>query len=271
MALLALHLVSGCAASSSHGAGDHFNDKALQLAVATETGDAEAVRRLIKDEGVDPDSSFARRDGFPLIAWPLRTRSLAGLRALLETGADPNARESKHMNGVMVHFNNAIVYAAKMDDPRFLALLLKHGGDPNTRNSNNETLLYQAFISGNQWSNVKQLVEGGADVNEPSLGPSDTPVSWYSGRGAFEHVYWLLEHGADPSVMLKSSIGEPDRMFVAEHIYWGITTPDLLPWQKKCQQWLIERNIPRPPMPDGIRQKREAFGFPTREEDVPLL
>ncbi|MFL9583378.1 ankyrin repeat domain-containing protein [Stenotrophomonas sp. AB1(2024)] len=270
-ASLILLLLSGCAASSSHGAGDYFDGKALELAIVTETGDAQAIRRLIKDDGVDPDKTFARRDGIPLLAWPLRAKSLDGLRAMLENGANPNARLVKQMNGEVVHFNNAMVYAAKMDDPRFLALLLKHGGDPNTRNSNNETLLYQAFISGNQWDNVKLLVEGGADVNEPSLGASDTPISWYSGRGAFEHVYWLLQHGADPSVMLKSSIGEPDRMFIAEHIYWGITTPDLLPWQKKCQQWLVARDIPRPPMPDGIRQKREAFGFPTREEDIPLL
>ncbi|WP_193069573.1 ankyrin repeat domain-containing protein, partial [Pseudomonas sp. K5] len=170
---------------------------------------------------VEPDNSFSSRDGIPLLAWPLRAKNLDGLRGMLENGSDPNARLVKQMNGEVVHFNNAMVYAAKMDDPRFLALLLKHGGDPNTRNSNNETLLYQAFISGNQWDNVKQLVESGANVNEPSLGPSDTPISWYSGRGAFEHVYWLLEHGADPSVVLKSSIGEPDRMFIAEHIYWA--------------------------------------------------
>jgi ankyrin repeat protein len=270
-AWITLFALSGCAATSAHGADQYFTGSELKLAIASEDGDLDAIRRLIKEDGVKPDNSFSSRDGIPLLAWPLRAKSLDGLRAMLENGANPNARLVKQMNGEVVHFNNAMVYAAKMDDPRFLALLLKHGGDPNTRNSNNETLLYQAFISGNQWDNVKLLVEGGADVNEPSLGASDTPISWYSGRGAFEHVYWLLQHGADPSVMLKSSIGEPDRMFIAEHIYWGITTPDLLPWQKKCQQWLVDRNIPRPPMPEGIRQKREAFGFPTREEDVPLL
>ena len=60
-------------------------------------------------------------------------------------------------------------------------------------------------------------------------------------------------------------------MLIAEHIYWGITTPDLLPWQEKCQEWLIARNIPRPAMPEGIRDKRKAFGFPYKEEEIPLL
>ena len=267
----ALLVASGCALSSSHGAEQYFEGKDLELAAATENGDSDAIRRLMKDDGVDPDRIFARDAGIPLLAWPLRARNLDGLQALLDNGADPNARAYKTVDGRRFGYNNAMVYAAKMDDPRFLELLLKHGGDPNTRNSANETLLFQAFVAGNQWENVKLLVENGADVNEEDRGSADTVISWYTTRGAFEHAYWLLEHGADPTVMLTSSTGEPDRMLVAEHIYWGITTPDLLHWQKKCQQWLMARNIPRPPMPKGIRDKREAFGFPTREEDIPLL
>lgn len=272
-AWLTLFLVNGCAASSSHGASDYFDGKALTLAIATETGDADVIRHMVGDEGVDPDKTFAKRDGIPLIAWPLRAGSLEGLRALLDNGADPNAREVKQANGRELRFNNAMVYAAKMDDPRFLELLLKHGGNPNTRNSANETLLFQAFISGNQWENVKLLIENGANINEANRGSADTVLSWYTTRGGFEHAYWLMEHGADPTIMLTppKTSGKPDRMIMAEHIYWGITTPELLPWQKKCQQWLVARNIPRPPMPDGIRQKREAFGLPATEKDIPLL
>jgi len=273
-AWVTLLLASGCSSSSAHGAGDYFDGKALKLAVASETGDSETIERLVKEEGVDPDKIFARRDGIPLIAWPLRARSLAGLRALLEAGADPNVRESKHMNGEMIHFNNAMVYAAKMDDPSYLELLLKHGGDPNTRNINNETLLLQAFLSGNQWKNIQTLIENGANINESSLSMGDdTVLSWYTRRGGFDSAYWLLEHGADPTIS-KQAASRSDgtaRQKMVEDIYWEITTPDLLPWQKRCQHWLIARNIPRPPMPEHIRKKREAFGFPTKEEDVPLL
>jgi ankyrin repeat protein len=273
-AWLVLLLLSGCSASPSHGAADHFDGEALQLAMATETGDSQAIRRLIKDEGVDPDSTFARRDGIPIVAWPLRAGNLDGLRSLLDNGADPNAREVKQMNGREVHFNNAMVYAAKMEDPRFLELLLKHGGDPNTRNSANETLMLQAFLSGNQWKNIQTLVEHGAKINESNLSKGDdTVLSWYTSRGGFDSAYWLLEHGADPTIPSRPPAGSnlPSRQMMVEDIYWGVTTPDLLPWQKKCQQWLIARNIPRPTMPEHIRKKREAFGFPTREEDIPLL
>lgn len=273
-AWFALFIASGCSASSAHGAGDYFDGRALQLAVASESGDSETIERLVKEEGVDPDKTFARRDGIPLLAWPLRARSLEGLAALLEAGADPNARESKQMNGEMIHFNNAMVYAAKMDDPRYLELLLKHGGNPNTRNINNETLLLQAFLSGNQWKNIQVLIENGANINESSLSMGDdTVLSWYTRRGGFDSAYWLLEHGADPTVSKPSAHASDGaaRQKMVEDLYWEITTPDLLPWQKKCQQWLIARNIPRPPMPEHIRRKREAFGFPTKEEDIPVL
>ena len=258
---------------SSHGADNYFDGDALRLAIASESSDSDTITRLIRDGGVDPDSAFSREDGIALLAWPLRARSLEGLSALLEAGADPNARESKHMNGEMIHFNNAMVYAAEMDDPRYLELLLKHGGDPNTRNVNNETLMFQAFISGNQWKNVQLLVEHGADVNTPNLGSADTVLSLYTSRGGFDSAYWLLEHGADPTIKttILTGSGEPPPMRMVDAIYWEITTPDLLPWQKKCQQWLVARGIARPPMPEHIRKKRAAFGYPTEEKDIPLL
>ena len=272
-AWLGIFLINGCTASSSHGAGEYFAGNALELAIATEGGNAEAIHHLIKAEGVDPNKTFARRDGIPVIAWPLRAQNLDGLRALLENGADPNAREFKEVEGRKLGFNNAMVYAAKMEDPRFLELLLEHGGNPNTRSSARETLLYVAFLSGNQWKNVQLLVESGANVNEPNLGSADTILSLYTARGGFNYAYWLLEHGADPT--LKTTIltgsAEAPPMRMVDDIYWEVTTPDLLPWQKKCQQWLIARNIPRPPMPEHIRRKREALGFPAKEEDIPLL
>lgn len=271
--LVTLFLANGCAATSAHGAGEYFDGKALQLAIAAESGDADAVERLIKQDGIDPDTTFSARDGIPVIAWPLRAKNIDGLRALLDNGADPNARTYKQVGERRIGYNNAMVYAAKMDDPRYLELLLAHGGDPNTRNSNNETLMYQAFLSGNQWKNVQLLVEKGANVNEPNLGSADTVLSLYTGRGGFDSAYWLLEHGADPTIRTKilTGSGETPPMRMVDAIYWEITTPDLLPWQKKCQQWLIARNIPRPPMPEHIRRKRESFGYPTEEKDIPLL
>ena len=121
--------LSGCAASSAQGAAQYFEGNALALASASERGDANEVRRLIKD------------------------------------------------------------------------------GDPNTRSSGGETLLFQAFINGNQWKNVQQLVEAGAKVNENNLGKADTVLSWYTARGGFDAAYWLLEHGAAPTLSAPAASG----------------------------------------------------------------
>lgn len=260
-------------ARSHHLAHRYYEGPALQLAIAAERGDAQTIGRLIQQDGVDPDTTFSREGGIPLLAWPLRARNLDGLRALLDNGADPNARLAKHMNGKLINFDNAMVYAARMDDPRYLELLLDHGGDPNTRSSNRETLMYVAFLSGNKWKNVQLLANNGANLNEPNLGSADTILSLYTSRGGFDAAYWLLQQGADPTIRttILTDSGETPPMRMVDAIYWEITTPDLLPWQKQCQQWLIEHNIPRPPMPQHIRRKREAFGYPTDEADIPLL
>jgi len=226
-----LILLSACAPQSLHGAEAYFEGKALELAVASGRGDAETIKRFMKDEGVNPDKIFSSRDGIPLLAWPLFTENLNGLRAMLENGADPNAREVRKMNGTEIHFNNVMVYAAKMDDPHYLKLLLKHGGDGNTRNSNNEMLLFQAFIAGNQWQNVRTLIEQGARINEENFGRGDSVLSLYTARGGFKQAYWLIEHGADPTLPTTNLVDptKPPRTQMVDDIYWEITTPDNLP------------------------------------------
>jgi hypothetical protein len=42
-----------------------------------EMGDAEVIRRLMKDEGVNPDTFFASSDGFSPLAWPILTKNSA--------------------------------------------------------------------------------------------------------------------------------------------------------------------------------------------------
>lgn len=280
--LLAAVLVTACDAllplgwQSSFPVDQDFpgNRKAQELAIAAERGDVAEVRRLMKEEGVDPDRIFSV-DGMPLLAWPILTRSPAGLKAMLENGADPNAKQPHRARLVNADFrdryhNNAMVWAAKAEDPIYLKLLLDHGGDPNTRNSNNETLLLQAFLAGNQWENVKLLVERGADINATSQG--GTILEDYASRGAFKHVYWLLEHGADP---MHNGLRAPDapknQSHVVDAIFWHPGFPELREWQRRCQQWLLARGIQRPPLSERYRQMRKDLGFPYEESQIPLL
>lgn len=251
-----------------------FDDpRAQALAVAAATGDADAVRRLMQDEGVDPDRIFwGSGGGTPILAWPIHRANPDGLRAMLENGADPNvARPYPSEEGrSRTNHSNAMVWAAEQDDLTYLDLLLDHGGDPDTRNANNEALLFHAMIKRNNWPNVQLLVERGADV-DTLAGMGGTIIGHYASSGEFSKVHWLLEHGADPT--LDYAYGKPVRApdsHVMEGVFWHPGNPDDPSWQIACQRWLLAHGFARPPMPEQYRRMRKTFGFPYEEDRIPL-
>ena len=267
--LLLLTLI-GCLQASPAQESKHtrslerwFPDPGAQaLAVAAELGDAAEVRRLMKDQGVDPDKHFSP-EGMPLLAWPIYTKNPAGLKAMLENGADPNAAKNYPLppDRTPRNYDNALVWSAKESDSVYLKLLLDHNGNPDTRNVNNESLLFQAYIWQNQWQNVQLLVERGADVNVD--GASYPIVSSYAISGAFKNVYWLLEHGANAD-------NDGPRKSTINAIFWMPVKDQAYEWQLRCQRWLISRGYERPPMPEHHRRTRADFGFPTEEKDILL-
>lgn len=272
----------GAASQSEHGAERVYtHPKALALAVAAERNDVAEVRRLMKEEKVNPDQFFGGGgdEGLPLVAWPVITKSPEGLKALLENGANPNAamlhpaQHDERFKGR--HINNAMVWAAKADDPIYLKLLLDHGGDPNTRNSNGETLMYQALIMGDGWEKVKLLVERGADVNTPNAGGLSPILQEYADFANFPQVYWLLEHGADPTLhymgdAAKVPVVHRKDSYTIDSIFWYPVNPIYKDWQRKCQVWLLKRGYKRPPMSDLMRKKREDFNEETDPAKIPL-
>lgn len=246
--------------------------KAQALATAAEHGDAREVARLMREEGVDPDRIFSSPKGrIPLLAWPIITGSPDGLRAMLEAGADPNAKTRYPSDRGERYYPNAMVWAAQQPDPVYLQLLLDHGGDPDTRNANDEALLFHAYIHGNQWRNVQLLVERGADVNA-NIFAGSTILDTYAAMGGFEMAYWLLEHGADPALMYR--YGKPENRtdsHAIEAIFWHPGSPEQPTWQRRCQQRVLANGHVRPPMPEHYRLMRERLGVPSVEQDIPLL
>jgi uncharacterized protein len=217
------------------------------------------------------------------VAWPIYTKNPAGLKAMLENGADPNARYptpriERYKDGSVGTYykNSAMVWAAKEDNSVYLKLLLDNGGDPNTNNSNDETLLFQAMIWQNQWKNVQLLVERGANINAPHAGMAAPILEHYaSSRTDFKSAYWLMEHGADPRLEYHGDLAKPPFSMQAdsrtiEAIFWIPTEREAAYWQLKCQRWLLSRGYQRPPMPERHRKTRADFGFPTEEKDIPL-
>jgi len=248
------------------------NPKAQQLILAADAGRVDEVQRLMKQEGVNPDKIFSREGKAPLIAFLVMYEYPKALQVLLENGADPNARfptpkVTKYKDGsVDISYpNNAMVWAAKADDTIYLKLLLDHGGDPDTRNSNDENLLLQAFLWGKQWNNIKLLVERGADVNAKNQ--SQPFISEFAAAGGFEPTYWLLQHGANPD----NDSEDPESKTTINSIFWYPSKPGYVEWQRKCQQWLLKRGYKRTRMPPHLKRMRESLGYPTEEKDIPLL
>ena len=254
-------------------ASNYFQGKALELAEAVDRNDAADVHRLIKQEGVNPDLIFDE-GAMPMVAWPVFNKNLPGLKLLLDNGANPNARRVDSQRSSGQQRNNALVFAAGNADSRYLSMLLDHGGDPNTHNSNGEALTHVAYLQ-DQWPNVQMLIERGANINEGLYEPEsyNTVVNWYSRFGNFEQVYWLLQHGADPTRSIETQKGSANktRMPVVDDIYWLPVKPQIIQWQRKCQHWLRDHGIERSPMPAQIKDSRIQLGLPSEEKDVPLL
>lgn len=260
-------------ATASFPASNYFQGKALELAEAVDRNDAADVRRLIKQEGVNPDVIFDE-SAMPMVAWPVFNKNLPGLKLLLDNGADPNARRIDSQRPHGQQRNNALVFAAGDADSGYLSMLLDHGGDPNTHNSNGEPLTYVATLR-DQWPNVQILIERGANINEGLYDPDsyNTVVNWYSSFGDFEQVYWLLQHGADPTrtTETQKDSANKTRMPVVDDIYWLPVKPHIVQWQRKCRHWLQDHGIERSPMPTQIKDSRIQLGLPSEEKDIPLL
>lgn len=231
----------------------HFDGKARELAAAAAAGDVAAVLRLVRDERVDPNQ--LSKKGMPLVLWPAMepNANMAGTQALLENGADPNVKVDDG--------DNVMVYVAKLASPAIVKLFVQHGGDANARNGIDEPLLIVAQLAG-RWDNVQALVEAGADVNALDKHTSPHSVIFFYAPGAFDKVYWLLQHGADPGLR-NGQAADPSRSGaqpVLEYIFHlkinAEAFPQLAEAQKKCQEWVLAHGYKAPPDPGFLNRNR---------------
>jgi hypothetical protein len=233
----------------------HFSGPELALAQAAAGGDGDEVRRLVRQQHVDPNA--ISRGGLPLIAWPVLQGNVAGVTALLDNGADPNR--------AVPALGRAIVWAAKAANPRLLQAFLDHGGDANTINPDGEPLAMVAALAG-RWDNVRLLVERGADVNASAHGiAGDTLLGHYS-SGQFDKALWLLEHGADPSYRIKQAADKTriGAQPAIENIYWwpvqAARFPQLAQAQRRCQDLVAARGHGVPAEPPHLARLRASQG-----------
>jgi ankyrin repeat protein len=121
-----------------------------------------AVHRVTVLLGYGADVNSRGREGFTALHYAVRSGNLPLLRLLLDRGADIEAGDPDGLTPLL-HLAKT---RAKIDHGAVLALLAAHGAHLDARTAAGETLLF-----------------------------------FYARQGELTLVRWLLEHGADPSVV----------------------------------------------------------------------
>ncbi len=202
------------------------DDRLRRAAAAAEAGDVAGIRALgpLDLDAVQPA-------GPNLLMYEIAAGHEVAVRALLDAGADPNALTPRGSSPMLV--------AATAEDPRWLGILLDHGGDPDLKNRFGEPLLTLVVPYG-RWESMLLLLDRGARID--ATGPSEqTATARLGALHQFDRVDVMLDRGADPAradahglkladfVVQKVTPGspqEPWRRRVAERI--GVSLPDPL-------------------------------------------
>jgi ankyrin repeat protein len=117
--------------------------------------------------------------------------NLAGARALLDRGADPNARHQRSFGAPV------LVVAVSRSGPEMLKLLLDRGAKVDATAEGGDTALIEA-ASKSDVAVLKVLLDHGAAVNAVDS-QGLTPLLAAAWRCRTENLRFLLRHGADPN------------------------------------------------------------------------
>ncbi len=167
--------------------------------------------------------------GLTLLSMAVKTLKFQSVKTLVLLGADPNSQDtyvgtSQLMEADNINFLGNDTYGS---DPRYLKMLLEHGGDPNAEqkgerqkgNGTRYTPLLRACAIGNV-DYVKMLVSAGANVNydnEFGMNPLGEAVMF--GRNP-DLVFYLIEKGADFKRPIFKTIGGKNLYIVDELREW---------------------------------------------------
>jgi ankyrin repeat protein len=210
----------------------YFKDKLTQdLVRAAAFGDEKGVQEAIK-EGASPNAVGTDGSITPLLYVLSTTRSHAGLKALLKSGADSN-RASKNGSCPMV-------LAARSNDSVYLKIFLEGGGDPNLWDGSHSTLLQVAALN-QRWDNLQVLLDHGADINKPDGGGYTLVMNMAIDR-KYDRVVSLIERGADIKAQAKNK--DTLASIVAEAKVRD-DSPQA-PWRQKVIELLKRRGVELP-------------------------
>ena len=212
----------------------YFADpKVITLIKAAENGDKATIKAMVN---AGANINTVGKEGLTPLIWSFLSHNYDGIRALLKNGADPNL--------VSLEDDSALTLAAGSKDIKILEIVLQHGGNPNAYGQRGNTALLLA-IHRRHWEHMRILLKYGADINKMDIHNSSTPAQTAASMGAYDQVYYMLEHGADHTIT--------DRYGYTLAHTLNLPVGDASPWKKKVQKILESRGIsfpvPRPNRP----------------------
>jgi len=229
-----------------------FQDPAVvQLAEAAAKGDRQAIHDLVQ-QGVDVNTRGT--SDFSILDWAFFNKSIDGMLALLEAGANP-ALTDRYGHTVM-HL------AAGIEDPILLQALLDAGVSPDLRDSKGRTPIFDAIWHDRE-PQFRALIAAGADLNAQDLiinklgePTGDRPLHHAAILNDVKRVLVLLEAGADPRAV--DGYGSTFQYFL-NVLDESIATDEFIQNKRKIEQWLLEH---------GIALERERPGTTDSETKV---
>lgn len=180
----AIMQIAGCSEVKFGGKTAREVFHAPQVAALAEAGcdgDLAKMDALAK-QGVDVNATGDQ--GGPVLMWVLGCQNYAGVEKLLSLGANPNYK---------VGGTDSVTWvAAGAKDPKWLALMLAHGGDPSIWSGARSALMVASQYGRTQ--NFQLLLEHGADVNAHDIG-HNSAATYAMAERKYDMVIALLEHG----------------------------------------------------------------------------
>jgi uncharacterized protein len=202
--------------------------RVAELAQAIADGDAARARSLAT--GVDLSTRGDKH--VTLLQWALLNRSLAGMKVLLDAGADP---AQAGMDGdTIVHM------AAMANDASYLAELLSHGVNPNVLNSESGASPLRSALMGERDVQFHALLAAGAD---PDLADrlGNTPLHVAGQINEPARALDLLNAGADPMARNAQGVTFQRYLFMTRAALLNAETRRS---REAVEAWLTSHNIP---------------------------
>jgi Zn-dependent protease with chaperone function len=140
--------------ADSDPTGEVSSEGVSDLIKATAEGDLEGVRKLL-ESGVDPD--IRDSDGWTALMWASQDNNVEIINLLITAGADPNVQDYNYAE-------TALTKAISQNNIEAFNVLLGSGVDPNLQDNYGWTALMSAASYGDM-EMVQSLLKAGADPN----------------------------------------------------------------------------------------------------------